>query len=327
MLATAAWASAVLGAPQAPASGAASLAVVPEAAGPCLELRRRPTRWSGRNVCLPPGTRVAVTERVRGWVRVAPPEGEGGWVEAGRLDFPAALGGSTVASSAAAAGPETVRQPAGGDVAPASASSEAASEDPSGTPAARPRVRVLPPIGAVQPPPAGARTPPPGTAPPEAVVERSEPAVPAAEKGVAPAPTEAAPPAGAAADQPPAVALGAADLAAIETMVQAWARAWSEQRVDDYLGFYSSAFRPPGGMGRGAWQAERRRRLTGPRRITVEVSSLGVRPVEPGRASVRFTQRYESETYGDRVVKRLELWWEDGGWRILEERVEEQIDR
>ena len=37
------------------------------------------------------------------------------------------------------------------------------------------------------------------------------------------------------------------------------------------------------------------------------------------RAQVTFIQKYESDTYGDQVVKTLELVWEDDRWAIAEE--------
>ncbi len=106
-------------------------------------------------------------------------------------------------------------------------------------------------------------------------------------------------------------------------LVAVWARAWSEQRVDDYLGCYSPSFRPRRGMSRGDWRALRRTRLQRPRLIVLEISGLEVEIRGPARAEVRFRQIYRSDTYRDQVEKVLILVREDGAWRILEERVAE----
>jgi hypothetical protein len=37
------------------------------------------------------------------------------------------------------------------------------------------------------------------------------------------------------------------------------------------------------------------------------------------RVQVTFNQRYQSNTYGDRVMKTLELQWEKNSWMILKE--------
>ncbi len=105
-------------------------------------------------------------------------------------------------------------------------------------------------------------------------------------------------------------------------VARAWARAWSEKRIDDYLGFYASSFSPSEGMGRDEWQAQRRERLAGPRTIAVELRGVEAEPVSSERARVSFDQAYRSDTFSDEVRKTLELVREDGRWRILEERVE-----
>ena len=107
----------------------------------------------------------------------------------------------------------------------------------------------------------------------------------------------------------------------IEATVRAWAAAWAGQRVDEYLRFYSSRFLPPDGTSRRIWESLRRDRLTRPSSIDIAVGSLAIRFVEPGRARVEFEQSYRSNSYRDRVVKRLEVIREAGLWRILREQV------
>ncbi len=101
---------------------------------------------------------------------------------------------------------------------------------------------------------------------------------------------------------------------------ESWARAWSEQRADDYLGFYSERFQPPGSVTRAEWEALRRDRITRPRFIQVGIGGLEVELTTPVLARVTFDQSYRSDSYRDAVRKTLELVREDGRWKILDER-------
>jgi hypothetical protein len=109
---------------------------------------------------------------------------------------------------------------------------------------------------------------------------------------------------------------GTADIMA---MVNAWAEAWSKQRVDDYLSFYAGAFQPPAGTTRQEWAAQRRERLLAPARISVRAALMDLRTVAPDRAEVDILQSYSSDQFSDTVVKTLELVVESGRWKIVRE--------
>lgn len=110
-----------------------------------------------------------------------------------------------------------------------------------------------------------------------------------------------------------------------EEAVRGWARAWSEQRVDDYLSYYSPDFVPASGASRLAWEERRRQRLLGQGAIRVAVVSLQVEDVAPDEARVTFTQSYRSNTYQDRVRKTLLMSRIGGRWLIDEEVVIRQL--
>ncbi len=110
--------------------------------------------------------------------------------------------------------------------------------------------------------------------------------------------------------------------ASVRDFVLAWARVWSDQRIDAYLACYARNFRPPGGMSRGQWQALRRQRISSPSSIAVEVEDLKIVTVASKVAIATFFQSYRSDTFQDRVPKLLDLVREDGEWKILEERVD-----
>ncbi len=158
---------------------------------------------------------------------------------------------------------------------------------------------------------ATAQPPPPPPAPPEP---------PPADRGATPRGT---PPRGAPPREAPQFSYeGEYHEPEILAMIQAWAEAWATQDVDAYLAFYSQAFRPSRGLSRGAWAAQRRQRLTGPRFIELSLVFEEARSVGVGQGWARFRQAYRSDTYRDAVTKRLELVWEDQDWKIAQEIVE-----
>ncbi len=79
-------------------------------------------------------------------------------------------------------------------------------------------------------------------------------------------------------------------------------------------------------MTRQEWEELRRQRLLAPAGIAIDIDSPAVTVVEPDRAEIVFTQSYRSDTYQDRVIKRLSLGRLDGAWKILEEIVEAQLE-
>ena len=168
------------------------------------------------------------------------------------------------------------------------------------------------------------RAPEPAVAAPVAVPEKVMPVaetVPAGETAVPtvePAAAETMP----AAETVPLPETVPAARRQLVDVARAWARAWSDQRVDDYLGFYAAGFRPADGTSRGEWAAQRRVRILKPRHIEVALGSIVTEPMGSERAVVTFDQAYRSDSYRDRVRKTLELVRHDGGWKILAERVE-----
>jgi chromosome segregation ATPase len=117
----------------------------------------------------------------------------------------------------------------------------------------------------------------------------------------------------------------AADLQVADDVIatiRAWARAWSSQDVAGYLAMYATEFRPPAGMARETWEAQRRQRLSLPAFIEVQVGNLDVNLLAADRAAVRFIQAYRSNTMSDRVAKTLRLAREDDGWKIVSEESE-----
>jgi len=100
-----------------------------------------------------------------------------------------------------------------------------------------------------------------------------------------------------------------------------WASAWSNQNVDGYLDAYHPDFDPEDGTTRAQWARIRRARVSAPDSIRVRVVEPSVEVTSDTEASVTFIQVYESDSYGDRVRKRLEMRPVDGEWKIYRETV------
>jgi ketosteroid isomerase-like protein len=100
--------------------------------------------------------------------------------------------------------------------------------------------------------------------------------------------------------------------------VNGWAKAWTAQNVESYLGYYSQQFEPPKGLSRKAWADERRARIEGKGRIRVEVGSPEV-VVNGNTAKVTFRQTYESDRLTARSRKTLVLIKNGGKWQIKQE--------
>lgn len=107
----------------------------------------------------------------------------------------------------------------------------------------------------------------------------------------------------------------------VAAAVQGWAAAWSRQDVPAYFNYYSARFKPPGGLSREAWQAERGKRIRRPKYIEVKVSDFNVQPGGLGQVLVTFEQLYRSNTFRDQVRKRLDLVWIDERLQIVAERI------
>lgn len=112
---------------------------------------------------------------------------------------------------------------------------------------------------------------------------------------------------------------GQSNVVDVEAFVLRWAGDWSSQRVDDYLSHYSRDFYPPKPVTRSEWEEERRRRLTAPSTIEVEIRSFKVLSQAPTEAWVEFEQEYRSDSYADVVTKTLRLDLEGDAWKIVEE--------
>jgi len=215
-----------------------------------------------------------------------------------------ASAGAPATTNTAAAPAAMVAAPAPSVRAPAPAPAPVAPPAPVAK-AAAPAVVAAAPM----PAPAVAPAPAPVPVPPKPV---AAPAVPAAPAATATS-TAAAKPAAAAEKV-------AAPTAEVESVVRAWASAWSSQEMDDYLAAYGPDFTPAGGQSRKAWEEERRARIVGKSNISVGVNNLAV-SFNGDTAVAKFRQSYRADSLNINSRKTLELTRHQGRWRIVKEAV------
>lgn len=105
-----------------------------------------------------------------------------------------------------------------------------------------------------------------------------------------------------------------------DEIIIAWATAWSNNQTEEYLAFYADEFSPANkALTRSSWEQQRRKRLQN-KDIRIIVSNAEVFRVTGDITEVRFTQRYTSKSYRDRVIKSIEMTKTEKGWQFLSEK-------
>lgn len=154
-----------------------------------------------------------------------------------------------------------------------------------------------------------ATAPAPSTAPAAAAPIVAVPATPAV----------AAPKPSATPTEPPRSAEANARHSGALAAVQSWAQAWESKDFDSYFGAYAPEYAPEGGVSRETWEAQRRDRISRPKKIGVEVIDPKLDDIEDGGVRISFRQRYTSDSFSDSVSKVIELAPIGGGWKIVRE--------
>lgn len=110
-----------------------------------------------------------------------------------------------------------------------------------------------------------------------------------------------------------------------DEIILTWATAWSNNDVEQYLSFYSNDFVPEDpSLDRSRWEQMRRKRLKN-KDIRIIVSNAEVYRTDNEITEVRFTQRYTSKSYRDRVIKSIEMKETPSGWKFISERTVEKL--
>jgi len=101
--------------------------------------------------------------------------------------------------------------------------------------------------------------------------------------------------------------------------VDAWAAAWSSQKVDDYLSFYADDFITKKGQSLNDWKTYRRDRVSTPKFIKVRTGKAIVKFDDANHATVKFRQNYHANHLKSENNKTLKMVRNDGTWLIQEE--------
>jgi tetratricopeptide (TPR) repeat protein len=149
---------------------------------------------------------------------------------------------------------------------------------------------------------------------PKAPAIAAAPVAPAIKPPAVTAAAASAPAASAAAKPAPSASEGSE--AEVRAAVQAWASAWSRKDMAAYLGAYGKEFDAPGG--RKSWEEERKKRIMGKNKISVQVSNLDVKIVG-SKAQVRFKQDYDADSLSVNSRKTLDFVRADNRWMIVRE--------
>lgn len=108
------------------------------------------------------------------------------------------------------------------------------------------------------------------------------------------------------------------ELARVQTLISAWARAWSERDVNAYLAFYGFNFRGMNQEARVEWEKKRRANIGGKRHIRLRIEVPNV-TLDGNKAKADFIQHYSSSNHASRDRKTLLLEQQDGEWKIVDE--------
>ncbi|RUM91209.1 MAG: hypothetical protein DSZ27_06925 [Thiomicrospira sp.] len=107
----------------------------------------------------------------------------------------------------------------------------------------------------------------------------------------------------------------------VADLVERWRAAWASQNISAYLGFYVSIYAPEGYKTHQAWANSRKGSLKRPSYIKIQLDKVQVVPLTPNTIQVTFWQAYESNTFKDKVRKKLVWQKQDQTWKIVQEDV------
>ena len=104
-----------------------------------------------------------------------------------------------------------------------------------------------------------------------------------------------------------------------------WANAWSDQDMERYFNSYARNFK---GFENSTvdWKNKRHARIQAAKNIRLKLSDIQLRSLSDDKAIVDFIQSFKSNSFSDRVKKRLTLKYIGDQWKIIAERTLTHID-
>ncbi len=114
------------------------------------------------------------------------------------------------------------------------------------------------------------------------------------------------------------------DIDQIKANLKQWADAWSRQDLNAYFDSYIEDYRPRSGTAHLRWRKLRETRIVNPQFINIRISDLSADKRDDNNATVTFKQHYQSNLLKSTVIKRLEFYKTETGWKIKSESVVKQ---
>ncbi|MBN2866869.1 MAG: tetratricopeptide repeat protein [Thiotrichales bacterium] len=106
----------------------------------------------------------------------------------------------------------------------------------------------------------------------------------------------------------------------VRQALENWRQAWSQQQFSKYVAAYETDFKLEGLESHAQWLKQRKRSVTGPSQIKVDLSQIELLIINEGLVSASFVQDYQSNRYKDRVKKVLYFKRQpDQTWKISQE--------
>jgi outer membrane protein assembly factor BamE (lipoprotein component of BamABCDE complex) len=116
---------------------------------------------------------------------------------------------------------------------------------------------------------------------------------------------------------------------AVISSVNAWADAWRNKDVNQYVGAYADNYQPDDAVTHKAWVNQRKARIAGSSgAISLKLEDVNVQ-VNGNKATAQFFQKYSSNVYSDQVTKQLdfELDAKSNRWVIVKESLVAEASR
>ncbi len=105
-----------------------------------------------------------------------------------------------------------------------------------------------------------------------------------------------------------------------QQFLKKWTEAWSSKDIETYLQSYATEYVSKGSSSHSDWQEKRRKRVTAPKFIEVELDAIKLVSETKENTKVQAIQTYRSDRYQDRTRKSFVLRRSGQTWVIIEER-------
>ena len=106
----------------------------------------------------------------------------------------------------------------------------------------------------------------------------------------------------------------------VNAAVDAWAAAWSDQNINNYLASSADSFKPAKGRSLSSWKKLRKTRVTSPSSISLKLSNRKMTVIDENNAEISFKQRYQAKGRSAiHTFKTLSLNKDGGKWLITKE--------